>query len=132
MRQRQFTAVAFSWLLVTSPAAGAVAPGRWETLGRVEINFRSDRDRIEVGRHEGRFKQLRFRVEGAPVEIYDVIVTFRNKETFRPALRHRFEGSEKVRVIDLPGERRAIRHVDFHYRSTDLRKGKARLILSGR
>jgi hypothetical protein len=36
------------------------------------------------------------------------------------------------RVIDLPGDRRLIKRVDFFYRSLGHRRGRATIILSGR
>ena len=68
----------FSTALIVAALAGA-APN-WELLGRQEVDFRGDHDRIEVGRQEGRFKQLQVRVEGAPVEMRRMTVTFANNE----------------------------------------------------
>src|SRR5207253_8660348 len=65
---------------------------------------------------EGRFKQLEIRVQGAPVEINKMVITFGNNETFSPELRHRFEEKSTSRVIDLPGDRRT--------RSEERRVGK--------
>jgi hypothetical protein len=104
----------------------------WEELGRREVDFRGDKDRVEVGRSEGRFRQLRFTVRGAPIEMRDMVVTFGNGETFSPNLRHQFDERTSSRTIDLPGDRRTVRHVDFVYRSTSRREGKATVTLFGR
>jgi hypothetical protein len=97
----------------------------WELLGRQQVDFKKDHDRINVGRKEGTFKRLEIRVEGAPVEIEGMVVTFGNGEKFKPELRHRFDESSKTRAIDLPGDRRAIKQIDFNYRSVNRREGKA-------
>ena len=114
-------------------AGAAQGPGgRWELLGRQEVAFRGDHDRIEVGRQEGRFRQLQIRVEGAPIEMRRMVVTFRNGETFSPTLRHRFEKNSSSRVIDLPRNRRVIERIDFDYRSISRREGTATVAVYGR
>jgi hypothetical protein len=103
----------------------------WELLGRQQVDFKRDRDRIEVGRSEGRFNRLEIRVDGAPVEIDSMIVTFGNGEKFKPELRHRFDEGSKTRAIDLPGDRRAIKQIEFNYRSVNRREGKATVSVYG-
>lgn len=101
-------------------------------LGRQDVDFKNDHDRIDVGRKEGRFKQLEIRVQGAPVEINKMVVTFGNNETFSPELRHRFDEKSTSRVIDLPGDRRTIKRIDFNYRSINRREGKATVAVYAR
>ncbi|MGH7828328.1 MAG: hypothetical protein ACREQ7_24500 [Candidatus Binatia bacterium] len=121
-----------SLLVVLAALAGAAEGPRWELLGRQEVNFQRDRDRINVGRRDGRFKQLQIRVSGASIEIRKMVVTFGNDETFRPDLKHRFDEKSKSRVIDLPGERRTIKSIDFDYHSPNRREGKATVAVYGR
>jgi hypothetical protein len=104
----------------------------WELLGERVAELKMDRDRIEVGRREGRFSTLRVAVKGAPLEMYDMVVTFADGNTFSPNIRHHFNENSWSREIDLPGDRRAIRSVDFRYRSTDRREGRATVLLYGR
>jgi hypothetical protein len=111
---------------------GGRGGGGWELLGQGEADFKKDRDRINVGRREGNFRELRVVVRGAPVEIYDMVVTFADGRTFSPNMRHRFEENSSTREIDLPGDRRAIRYVDFAYRSPNRREGRATVMLYGR
>lgn len=122
----------FFLLLFASAIAGAANSGKWEVLGRSEVDFKKDHDRITVGRGEGRFKQLQLRVKNAPIEISDMVVTFQNDETFRPKVRHRFEEGSGVRSIDLPGDRRAIKRIDFRYKSINRREGKGTVEVLGR
>ena len=57
-------------ILLTACIAGASqSPSRWELLGQREVDFKNDHDQIDVGRSEGRFKQLEFRVKNAPIEV---------------------------------------------------------------
>ena len=122
-----------SLVLLTACMAGAAqSPGRWEVLGQREVDFRNDRDQIDVGRSEGRFKQLEVRVKDAPIEIHDMVVTFANGETFKPKLRHKFTEGSGSRIIDLPGENRAIKRIDFNYKSINRREGKGTIEVRGR
>src|SRR5262245_15696483 len=121
-------------LLVLAPgvAASAAKGDGWELLGSREVDFKGDRDRIEVGRSEGKFRQLRFEVRGGSIEMRDMVVTFGDDKKFSPNVSHRFDEKTSSRVIDLPGDRRVIKTVDFVYRSTNKREGKATVSLYGR
>jgi hypothetical protein len=99
-----------SLILLTACMAGAApSPGRWELLGHREVDFKNDHDRIDVGRSEGRFKQIQVRVKNAPIEVSDMF-----------------------RIIDLPGERRTIKRIDFNYKSINRREGKGTVEVLGR
>jgi len=119
-------------LLAACMAGAAQSPDRWERLGQREVDFRNDHDQIDVGRKEGRFRQLEVRVKNAPIEIYDMVVTFGNDETFKPKLRHKFTEGTGSRIIDLPGERRTIKRIDFNYKSINRREGKGTVEVRGR
>jgi hypothetical protein len=107
--------------LITADARSATG---WERLGARDVDFGGDRDSIEVGRSEGRFRQIQIRVKDAPVEISNVVITFGNDQKFSPEVRERFAEGSGSRVIDLPGERRTIKRIDFRYRSLKKREGK--------
>jgi hypothetical protein len=120
-------------LLVTALIGAAHGSnGRWELLGRQEADFQNDHDRIDVGRKEGSFRQIQIRVDRGPVDIHNMILTFDNGETYKANIRHRFNEGSKSHVIDLPGDRRVIKKIDFNYRSTDRREGKATVAVYGR
>ena len=121
-----------SSLMLMTFARTAESAKNWELLGRQEVNFRGDHDRIDVGRREGRFKELQVRVEGAPIEMRRMVVTFGNDETFTPRIRHRFDANSTTHVIDLPGNRRTIKTIDFDYASLDRREGRATVALYAR
>lgn len=111
---------------------GGESVSGWELLGEREADFQRDQDRIDVGRREGTFREIRIAVRGAPVEINKVVVTFVDGQTFSPSIREHFDQNSSSRDIDLPGERRSIRSVDFSYRSPDRRQGKAMVMLYAR
>ena len=115
----------------SASASAAAPPGTWVRLGDRQADFKVDRDRIVVG-NQGRFRQLQVTVKGAPLEMYDIVVTFGNDQQFKPPVRLSFEAKAMTRVIDLPGDARAIRHVDFYYRSAVPGAGRATVTLYGR
>ena len=90
----------------------------WELLGRKDVSFLVERDTIDVGRSEGRLSALKIVVDGAPVEIRDIRVTFGDGSTFHPETRLTFAPGSESRSIDLPGRGRVIRKIDFVYRKT--------------
>jgi len=126
----------FCLALTGSLMACATAPrahrGRgWEFLGRRQVDFRVDHDVIEVGRMEGRFNELRFVVHGGAIEMYDVVVVLGDGETVRPSTRLILDRGEG-RMVDLPGERRVVRRVEFVYRSLRSDHRRATVSLFGR
>ena len=80
------------------------------------VDYRVDHDAI-VAVGDGAFRAIRIDVEGGDLELFDVKLTFGNGETFSPATRLSFRGGTRSRVIDLPGDARIIRRIDFFYRS---------------
>jgi hypothetical protein len=96
------------------------ADAGWVQVGAREVDFRSDNDVIRL-EGERRFNSILIAVEGADIEMRNVSVTFANGDHFKPDLRLVFEGNSRSRVIDLPGEARDIRSVEFIYRT--LRRG---------
>lgn len=88
----------------------------WEHLGVRPVDFRSDHDAILAGR-QGAFRAVRLDVEGGNLEMFNIKISFANGETFSPATRLLFSAGSMSRVIDLPGEARVIRRIDFFYRS---------------
>lgn len=105
----------------------------WKPLGLREVTFRTDRDTIAVGRDDGRFSKIRFVVRGNAVEILDVKVTFGNGQTQDVQVRERLREGGATRVIDLGGDARIIRSVEFVYRTDGpAREGRATVRLFGR
>jgi hypothetical protein len=109
-------------LLTTVVGAGAAHAERWDSkgwvkLGEREVNGRVDRDRIEVGRYEGKFSKLTLYVENSDLELLNFEITFGNNERFQPEVRHIFKEGARTRVIDLPGDDRMIKAINLRYRN---------------
>jgi hypothetical protein len=87
----------------------------WEKLGERTVDGKVDHDTIAVGKAEGRFKVIQIKVEHSALEMFDVLVTFGDGTTFSPATRHVFKNGDISNVIDLPGDKRVIKKVEFKY-----------------
>jgi hypothetical protein len=68
-----------------------------------------------LGADEGRFTSVQLRVEGSSLLMHDVRIVFGHGEVFEPRVRLVFDENSRSRVIDLPGNTRRIKRVDFRY-----------------
>jgi hypothetical protein len=115
---------------------GKVGP-QWELMTKQVVNFRDDRDHINVGnagRHNGRFSRIMIRADGAPVEIRRMVINFDNGEKFEAiGQRTRLDQNSGGFVIDLPGHRRDIDSIDLNYFSVHPNQpgGKGTLLVYG-
>ena len=89
----------------------------WVMLGERTVNGRFDHDRIEVGRHEGKFEKLTVVVLDSDLEMLDFEIKFAKGAPWHPGLKQLFKEGERTRVIDFPGDERAIKFIDFKYRN---------------
>ena len=89
--------------------------GGWEKLGAREVDGKVDRDVIAVGRDDGRFKAIQIQVDGSALEMFEIKVTFGDGQTFEPKTRLVFDKNSRSRNIDLPGDKRVIKKVEFRY-----------------
>jgi hypothetical protein len=129
MSKRGLFAIASAVALFASIAsAGAQAPrGRddwrpdnrtdWESLGAAEIGTRLERDVIEVGRREGRFRSLGFTVTGSDVRIEDLRIIYVGGEVDELRVRDFFKAGTRSRPIDLPGRGQFIQRIEVTYRA---------------
>jgi hypothetical protein len=84
-------------------------------LSERTVNGGVDHDVIHVGRQDGKFHEIMIVVERAPIELFDLVVTFGNGERYEPHTRLVFGADSTSRNIDLPGGVRFIKRVDFRY-----------------
>jgi hypothetical protein len=123
----------FALALVTLllPRHSAVRADDWQLLGRRRVGADAERDVIEVGVREGVFDAIRIEVQEGEVEIYNLRIVFGNGLSWSPETRVPIDEGSRGRVIDLPGEARIIRRVEFWYRSQH-RRGDATVAVYGR
>jgi hypothetical protein len=95
----------------------AWAEDKWEKLGERKVDFKAEKDVVEVGSHDGKFSHIRFKVQEGDVELYKIKVIFSNGETFEPKTGHHFTEGERTHEIELPGKARHVDKVEFFYRS---------------
>jgi hypothetical protein len=89
--------------------------GSWTLLGERHIDGRADNDKIDLGRDNGRFRAIQFRVEGGTVMFDRIRVKYLNGETDDISVRSEIPGGGRTRIIDLPGNRRVIESVSMWY-----------------
>jgi hypothetical protein len=91
----------------------------WVMLGERTVNGhgREDHDRIEVGKHEGKFAKLTLVVLDSDLEMIDFEIKFGKGAPWHPEVKQFFKEGARTRVIDFPGDERAIKFVDFKYRN---------------
>lgn len=107
---------------VTPPPPGPIVVNwdskGWTKLGERDVNGNVDKDRIEVGRYEGKFTKLTLVVRDSDLEMIDFSVKFGRGPEWRPAnVNHYFRENQRTRVIDFPGDERVIKYIDFKYRN---------------
>lgn len=90
----------------------------WRMLGERTVNGRrADKDRLVVGRNEGKFRRLTLVVLDSDLELTDFKIKFARGPVFDPALGQQVFDEGRTRVIDLPGDKRVIKSIDFAYRN---------------
>ena len=105
--------------------------GRWERLGDSRVDGRQDHDNIRVNAR-GRFRAIRFFVQGGDIEIQRVVVHFDNGADTEVEVRDRIRNGRTTRAIDLPGDERRIRSVEFWYGRENWGRSRPQLVLYGR
>lgn len=130
----RFVSLLVLLLAVFTACAGggraARAAGGWRLLGERVVNGRVDHDVIDVGARDGVFQKLEVRVKGSALEMYDIKIVFGNGEDMHPDTRLVFGKGSWSRQIDLPGNTRVVRRVEFKYGNLP-GGGRARVKLFG-
>jgi hypothetical protein len=89
----------------------------WTMLGEQTVSGRVDRDRISVGRYEGRFNKLTLVVLDSDLELQDFTINFADGTRYEPRVQHYFRENARTRVIDLPPGEQLIRDIELKYRN---------------
>jgi hypothetical protein len=119
--------------IVSGPGPGGGGGGAdWTELGCKQVSlFGRDRDSIDVGRREGRFRAIRLHVRGADVEMLDLRVIYTNGAPDDISVRHVIRQGDTTRPLDLRGRERSIQRVEMVYRTIPNFKGLARVCVEG-
>jgi hypothetical protein len=104
----------------------------WTELGCKRVSlFGVDRDSIEVGRSEGRFKAIRLYVRGADIQMLDLKVVYGNGEPDHIPVRTLIRQGDRTRPLDLRGRERFVRRIDMTYLTVPNFKGQATVCAEG-
>lgn len=122
-----FKSFAIAAALGFSSLSGGGAFAAEQLLGTATFDIKPQRDVIQVGAQEGRFRAIRFEVRRNDVEILDLRVVYGNGTTDELRVKEVFKAGSSSRVIDLPGRKRAIKQIIVTY----LAKGPARIQFFG-
>jgi hypothetical protein len=108
------------------------APQNSFLLGEQEVDFKADRDTINVRDHEGAFRSLYFIVEKNDLELFNLVILFANGQKQEFGTRLLFNEGSRSRLLDLEGRERRIKSIQFFYRTVGAKwEGKARVIVYG-
>lgn len=110
---------------------GGPAAANWVKLGEQRVGFGVDRDTIQVGRQEGRFRALKLVVRGADIFLNDMRVTYGNGQQEDLVVNAPIRAGSESRALDLAGDARFITRVDFVYRARPGFSGRATVELFG-
>ena len=115
-------------VLLLSCSAVSLAQ-RWQYLGEANVDGAADHDNIVVTGSRGAFRAIQIRVLKAPIEFDRVVVHYGDGDSEPIQIRSKIPAGGQTRAIDLPGNRRIIRSVEFWYAraSRSPRKPKVRL-----
>jgi len=89
-------------------------PSRWEKVAELSVDGKADRDRLKLGRSEGGFRALQFKVLRSRMRMYDITINFTDGSSYSPSTKLVFEPGD-TRIVDLPGSIRTIRDIEFRY-----------------
>lgn len=119
-----------SQTVVSSPRAGV--PGEWRYLGTVNARFTADHDAIAVQGPYDFFRKIKFKVTGAPINLIRLIVTYDDGGLPEKIdTRFTIPAGGESRVIDLAGNRRKIRSIEFWYDTKGVLQGRANVTVVG-
>lgn len=113
-------------------AATSASASNWEFLGVRQISAFVDHDKIQVGLAEGPFKQIRFKVRGNNLWVYDVDVNYFNGGHQDVNTRLFIPQGGQSRSIGLNGNYRIIKNVQFTYGKLPNGNGAAYVELWGK
>ena len=118
------TLLAAAVIMLAAPASAQRGPGRdqWVKLGEQTVGFGVDRDVIQIGREEGRFRAVKLIIRRNDVFLLDLRVTYRSGESQDLAVNQPIRaGGETGTLILAPSPRgdngRIVERVDLVYKN---------------
>ena len=115
---------------IAGQPAPAPVPGDWTRFGCKDVRFLVDRDTLKVNR-EGRFGAVRLKVRNAPVEMFNLRVTYLSGVKQEVPVREMIPPGGVTRPVELLGRERGIERIEMIYRSLPTNKGSAEVCIDG-
>lgn len=112
---RHIAVVAFLALAMLTAVSQEVSAQGWALLGTRTVTDRVDHDTIVVTAARGDFTGVKLAVGRSAVQFYRVVVHFANGGSQELVMRDVIPAGGETRVIDLRGDERFIRSIDFWY-----------------
>ena len=122
----------FLMMLILTVSALNGQGARWRFLGERAVSDRVDHDIIMVTAANGDMNAIQIKVRGASVDFHRMVIVYGNGRRQEIELRHTIPARGTSRIIDLVGDDRVIKSVEFWYDANTLRGRKAVVRLFGR
>lgn len=103
---------------------------RWVMLGTANVDGGRDHDVVRINT-PGAFRALQLGIKGGTIEFQRVVAHFENGEDQELQVRERIASNSRTRVIDLSGERRRVRSVEFWYGKPNWGRSRPKVNLWG-
>lgn len=129
--KRGYSIICCSILLCIAAVSMSFKAENWRMLGTKVVDYRIDKDVLDVSLRDGVFHQLKFVVRGGALNMHKVVVHFENGGTQELELRHSFSKNSQSRVIDLKGNNRIIEKIVFWYDTKNNANRKAKITVLG-
>jgi hypothetical protein len=129
MKATTFFLLGILWILNTTTIT---AQNGWKVLGSAKVHGHADHDEIWVTGMEGDFKAVKLMVENEGIEFNRVVLHFANGNKQELNIRRFIPAGGETKVLDLNGDDRVIKKVDFYYESKASSKTKAKVVLYGK
>lgn len=110
----------------------AILKGDWVKLGSKKVNFKAEKDVINVGAKDGRFVKLKVVVTDGNLNMHRMVVHYGNDTKEVIQLRHNFAKGSGSRVIDIKGNKRIIKKIVFWYDTKNMANKRATVTVFGK
>nr|WP_214460630.1 hypothetical protein [Flavihumibacter fluvii] len=107
------------------------AYNNWRELGSVKAGHNGDHDRIEINGPHDTFRKIKIRVEGSPLNMRKMVVTYDDGAPENIEVRNDIPKGGESREIDLKGGKRKLKSVEFWFETKGFLNGKAEVFLYG-
>lgn len=118
-------------LVLVALLGGLATAADWDILGSRVVNFRAERDTINVSKNET-YRKIKLQVKGNGIRFYDLKIHFENGGVQDVPLRAHINKGGETRAIDLEGGKRRLEKIVFRYETRGRANRRATVILKAR